>query len=175
MSSTVNIGGQPATSQKVVGAVFFILPVAFIVVFLCWCWGRHHRSFQEERWTHLISVIRPRDISLESLPTVPELHSAHLRLEDGRVKRHWSDIKVRTYRPICSSGVESNNTQCHKPVYVSFRTDSLPDLPESSSGPTTQVCVLIRMPSREPTNTSECAHLRGAILLGLTNSLHVPE
>src|SRR5258706_16382717 len=162
---------QPPTSQKVVGAIFFILPVAFIVVFICWCWRRHQIS-REERWAGLISAITPRNISLDSLATAPELHSAHVQLEDGVAKLRWSDIKVRSHHPICSSGSESNITCYREPVYASFLSS---EPPESSSGPNAQVGVLIRMPSREPINSSECAPLRGGILLGSTNSLHVLE
>ena len=166
--------GQPPMSQKVVGAIFFILPVAFIVVFICWCWRRHQRT-QDERWADLISAITPQNISLDSLPIAPELHSARVQLDDGGVKLRWSDIKVRSHHPICSSGSESNITYCHEPVYASFLTKTSSEQPESSSGPTAQVGVLIRMPSREPINTSDCVHLQGVILLGSTDSLHVLE
>ena len=87
-------------SQKVVGAIFFILPVAFIVVFICWCWRRHQRT-QDERWADFVSTITPQNTSLDSLPTAPELHSAYVQLDDGGVKLHWSDIKVRSHHLIC--------------------------------------------------------------------------
>lgn len=164
-------GGQPPTSQKVVGAIFFILPVVFIVVFICWCWRRHQRT-RDDRWTDLITAITPQNISLDSLPAVPELHSARVQLDDDGVKLHWSDIKVRSHHPICSSGSESNITYCREPVYASFLTS---EPPESSSGTTAQVGVLIRMPLRGPISTSECTHLQGVILLGSTDSLHVLE
>jgi len=175
MSSNIVNGGPPPTSQKVVGAIFFILPVAFIVIFLCWCWSRHHRISQEARWAQInfITIIAPHNRPLESLPT-PELHSACVQPEDSAVRLRWSDIKVSTHHPICSPSPEFNIIHCHQPVYASFRTDSS-EQPESSSGPTAQVGVLIRMPSRESIKPSERAHLRGVILLGLTNSLHVQD
>jgi hypothetical protein len=109
MSSNNGDGGQPPLSQKIVGAIFFILPIAFIVVFLCWCWRRHQRS-QEERWAGLVSVVAPQSTSIDTLPTAPELHSARVQLEVGRVKQHWSDIKVRRHHPVCSPGSEFNMT-----------------------------------------------------------------
>lgn len=163
-----NSDRQPPMSQKVVGAIFFILPVAFIAVFACWCWRRNQRS-REGRWVDLISVVTPQNTSLDSLQTTPELHSVHLQLGDGGVNLRWSDIKVRSHHPICSSDSESNITYCHEPVYASSLIKSPSEQPESSSGTTAQVGVLVRMPSRDPINTSECAHLRGLILLGSTN------
>lgn len=157
----------PPMSQKVVGAIFFIMPVAFIAVFACWCWRRNQRS-REGRWANLIYVVTPHNTSLDSLPTAPELHSVHLQLDDGGVNLRWSDIKVRGHNPICSSDSESNIIYCHEPVYASSLIKSLSGQPESSSGTTAQVGVLVRMPSREPINTSESAHLRGLILLGST-------
>lgn len=103
MSSNIGDRDQPPLSQKVVGAIFFILPVAFIVVFLSWCWRRQRRSAQVGHWAGLIPAVIPQCIPMESLPTAPELHSVHVQLEASGVKIHWSGIKVRTHYPICSS------------------------------------------------------------------------
>lgn len=165
MSSDSGNGGQPPLSQQIIGAIFFILPVAIVGIFLFWCWRRYHQRYQGALD---LSVRTPQSISLASLP---ELHSVNIQHEDRGVKVHWSDMKVRRRHTVCSWDSEFNVTQLREPVFASFVTKSPFEQLESSSRSSVQVGVLIRMPSRGTINTSEYTHLRSVVLLGSTNSL----